>query len=330
MPIDHPQRLRAGRISVAASLFVFGSKVLAFVMTGSAAIFSDAAESVVNVAAAGMLLWSLKIAAQPADSDHPYGHGKIELFTAGLEGVLILAAAAMIALEAFRNLLGSVAPHELGLGISLVAAASAVNATLGFYLVRVGRETGSLALEADGRHVLADVWTSAGVVLGLLFVQVTDWALLDPLIALGVAALIVREGVSLTRRAFDGLMDAADDELLAQLTVALDRERPPEWIDVHGLRAWRSGAELHADLHLVVPRYWTAEALHGVHDAVERRVLALESGDGDVVVHFDPCRPAYCSRCVMEDCAVREADCSDRPRLVVDVVTRSDVEVGEV
>ena len=329
MAIDHPQRLRAGRISVSASLFVFGSKVVAFVLTGSSAIFADAAESVVNVAAAGMLLWSLQVAAQPADSDHPYGHGKIELFTAGLEGVLILAAAAMIAVEAIRNLTGGGLPQELGVGIPLLAAASAMNAGLGFYLVRVGRRTGSVALEADGRHVLAEVWPSVGVVLGLTLVQLTGWAILDPLIALAVAGFIVREGLSLTRRAFDGLMDAADDELLGQLTEILDTDRPAEWIDLHGLRAWRSGAELHADLHLVVPRFWTAEALHQIHDEVEQRVLTLESGEGDVVVHFDPCEAHYCRRCVLEPCPVREAPCEARPRLQVAVATRSDLEVGD-
>ena len=329
MAIDHRQRLRAGRISVSASLFVFGGKVVAFVLTGSAAIFADAAESVVNVAAAGMLLWSLNIAAQPADSDHPYGHGKIELFTAGLEGVLILAAAAMIAVEAIRNLSGAGVPQDLGVGISLLAGASTINAGLGFYLVRVGRRTGSLALEADGRHVLADVWTSVGVVLGLALVEVTGWALLDPLIALAVAAFIVSEGVGLTRRAFDGLMDAADDTLLGQLTESLERDRPAEWIDVHGLRAWRSGAEIHADLHLVVPRFWTAEALHRIHDEVEQRILTLESGAGDVVVHFDPCREHYCSRCVLEVCPVRAAPSEGRPRLQVSVATRTDPEVGD-
>ena len=329
MAIDHSQRLRAGRISVSASLFVFGGKVVAFVLTGSAAIFADAAESVVNVAAAGMLLWSLKVAAQPADSDHPYGHGKIELFTAGMEGVLILAAAAMIAVEAIRNFSGASAPEELGVGISLLAGASTINAGLGFYLVRVGRRTGSLALEADGRHVLADVWTSVGVVLGLMLVEVTGWAVLDPIMALAVAAFIVGEGLNLTRRAFDGLMDAADDELLGQLTDTLEAERPAEWIDVHGLRAWRSGAELHADMHLVVPRFLTAEALHQVHDEVEQRVLSLESGEGDVVVHFDPCHAQYCARCVLDACPVREAPCEVRPRLQLAVVTRTDLEVGD-
>ena len=276
MPIAHEERLRAGWLAVIASVAVFSGKGVAFVLTGSAAIFSDAAESIVNVVAAALLVWSLAIAARPADPDHPYGHGKVEFFTTGIEGVLILFAAAMIAVQAVRALVAGVVPQQLDMGIAWLAGASAVNGALGVFLIRTGRRTGSIALEADGRHVLVDVWTSAGVVAGLVLVRLTGWSTVDPLLALAVAIWILREGLVLTRIAVHGLMDAADESLLDSMASALEQERPDDWIDVHGLRAWHSGAELHADLHLVVPRYRDAEHLHAIHGEVERRLLATD------------------------------------------------------
>ena len=323
MPIPHEERLRAGWLSVVASVAVFAGKGLAFVLTGSAAIFSDAAESIVNVVAAALLVWSLAIAARPADPDHPYGHGKVEFFTAGIEGVLILVAAAMIAVQAVRALVAGSIPQELGLGIALLAGASLVNGVLGAFLVRTGRRTGSIALEADGRHVLADVWTSAGVVGGLVLVRITGWSPLDGMVALAVAAWILREGVGLTRAAVQGLMDAADEALLDSISEALEADRADEWIDVHDLRAWRSGAALHTDLHLVVPRYFDVERLHAVHEEVERRILPLEQGEGDAVVHFDPCDARHCPGCVMPECPVRSAVSEGRAPLTRERSTRT-------
>jgi len=312
MAIAHDHRLRAGRVSLAVGVVVLASKVGAYLLTGSAAIFSDAAESVVNVAAAAMLIWSLAVAARPADRDHPYGHGKVEFFTAGIEGGLILVAAVMIVIHAGRELLVGVAPQQLDLGMILLVGAGVLNGGLGVYLNRVGHRTGSLALLADSRHVLADVWTSVGVLAGLAAVHVTGWTFLDPLIALAVAVWILREGAGLARIAVEGLMDAADEPLLDSLAAALDHDRPAEWIDVHGMRAWRSGAELHVDLHMVVPRYWDADGLHRVHDVVASRLIAVEHGVGDAVVHFDPCRPRHCSGCGVADCRVRELPCTER------------------
>ncbi len=328
MAIDHQGRLRAARLSIGASLVVFSAKVLAFVATGSAAIFSDAAESVVNVVAAGFLVWSLLIAARPADLDHPYGHGKVEFFTAGLEGALIVVAALMIAIQAARSLVVGGMPQALDTGIGLLVGASVLNGALGYYLVRAGRQTGSLALEADGRHVLADVWTSVGVVVGLVLVAATGWAPLDPLIALVVAAWVLSAGLSLTRRSVDRLMDAADSELLKALAESLEEDRAPEWIDVHDLRAWRSGAELHADLHLVVPRYLTAQQLHDIHDEIERRSLIVEQEEGDVVVHFDPCRPEHCPGCSVSECPVRSEAFATRSPLTVSSATRPNPDIA--
>ncbi|MBW2240915.1 MAG: cation transporter [Deltaproteobacteria bacterium] len=306
MGADRQERLRAGWASAAVGASVFAVKLAAWIVTGSTAVFADAMESVVNVVAAALLLVSLYVASRPADEGHPYGHGKIEYFSAGIEGALIAVAAVLIAVESVGALISGASPQRIGLGLGLVVAASVANALLGVYLLRTGRRTHSAALVADGKHVLADVWTSAGVIVGMAAVWATGWARLDPLVALVVAAHVLREGWLLAKDAAAGLMDAADTDLLERLATTLGEQRQEGWIDVHGLRAWRAGADVHADLHLVVPRYYDADQLHGIHDAVEH-ALRNDVRAGDVVVHFDPCRPPYCKGCAMEDCPVRSA-----------------------
>jgi cation diffusion facilitator family transporter len=327
MDLAHDARLSAGRLSLFVGLLVFVSKVTAWLVTGSVAVFSDAMESIVNVVAAVLLVWSLRMAAQPADHDHPYGHGKAEFLSAGVEGALIIVAALLIGVQALRELIVGAVPSNLDTGMALVAGASLVNGGLGLHLIRVGRRTHSLALEADGRHILTDVWTSAGVLLGLLAVQLTGKVWLDPLVALAVAANIVREGLRLVQHAVGGLMDEADVALLDRLAEGLEEGRPPEWIDVHGLRAWRSGAELHADLHLVVPRYFDAERLHQVTEDIEERLRGAAGVPTEAVVHFDPCRPHECGFCEMASCAVRSQAFTSRRPLTGRHATRVDAEV---
>jgi cation diffusion facilitator family transporter len=329
MDLAHDARLSAGRLSLAVAVLVFAGKLAAWIATGSVAVFSDAMESIVNVVAALLLVWSLRMAAQPADRDHPYGHGKAEFVSAAVEGALIIVAALLITAQAVRELVGGGVPQRLDTGLALVAGASLLNGALGLHLLAVGKRTGSLALVADGRHVLTDVWTSAGVIVGLLAVRFTGAVWLDPAVALAVAANIVREGMRLLKQAVGGLMDEADAELLTTLAGALEAERPPEWIDAHGLRAWRSGAELHADLHLVVPRYFDAEKLHRVQEAVEERLRSAAGVPTEAVVHFDPCRPHECPRCAMPACPVRSAPFAARPSLTLGRATRVDADVEQ-
>jgi cation diffusion facilitator family transporter len=298
-------RRRAGLVSLLVGIALFGAKLLAWLVTHSTAVFSDAMESVVNVVAAALLVWSLRVARRPADADHPYGHGKIEYFSAGIEGTLIAVAAVLIGVEAMDHLLSGAGPRRIGFGLALVVASALANAGLGVYLRRVGQRTRSLALAADGRHVLTDVWTSAGVVVGLAAVHLTGLRFLDPLVALGVAARLLVEGGRLARDATRGLMDASDEDLLAEICASLEEGRRDHWIDVHGLRAWRAGAAVHVDLHLVVPRYFDAERLHRIHDAVTGAALSHAGGEGDAIVHFDPCKPYHCRRCPVVDCPVR-------------------------
>ncbi|CAG0948965.1 Manganese efflux system protein MneP [Myxococcaceae bacterium] len=300
-------RLRAGILSLAVGTAIFGGKLVAWRLTGSTAVLSDALESVINVVAAALLLASLVIAARPADRDHPYGHGKVEFFSAGVEGTCIAIAAVLIVIEALRAIVRGPSIRNIDVGLAVVVATSLANGLLGAHLVRVGRRHHSLALEADGRHVLADVITSVGVVAGLVAVRVTGKEIFDPLVAIAVAGNILWTGFGLVRVAVGRLMDEAEPERLAAIVEALAAARAPEWIDLHTLRTWRSGHLQHIDFHLTVPRYLDVERLHAIDEAVGKRLSEATGLPTDVIVHFDPCRPRHCSSCRVEACPLREA-----------------------
>ncbi len=315
-------RLRAGRLSLVAGMAILGGKLGLAAYSGSSAVFSDALESSVNVAAAGLLLWSLRIAARPADPDHPYGHGKIEFFTAGVEGTLIAVAAVWIAWEAFADLARGAELARLDQTMLGLLALSAVNGWLGRHLVRTGKRTDSLALVADGRHLLTDVVTSLAVVAGLFAVWLTGIAWLDPLVALGIGVHVLASGTGLIREAIRGLMDEADPALLVRISEGLESAREPSWIDAHDLRAWRSGASVHADLRLTVPRYFDVGRTHAIDRAVAESLRCALDAPADVIVHFDPCVPAHCSGCAVADCAIREGAFSHRASFTLASTTR--------
>jgi cation diffusion facilitator family transporter len=322
--LAHPARLRAGWFSLVVGLLVLGAKLSAWWLTGSTAVLSDALESVVNVAAGALLLYSLHVARQPADTNHPYGHGKVEFFSAGVEGTLIAVAALLIGVEAAREIARGPSLRQLDVGLALVSAATVLNAAAGLQLIRVGRRTHSLALVADGRHLLTDVVTSVGVIAGLALVWITGWSLLDPLVALAVAVHILRTGWRLAREAVGGLMDEADPRLLGRIADALEARRAPHWIDAHSLRGWRSGPVQHVDLHLVVPRYFDADRLHRIDEEVEAIALGAAGLPGEVIVHFDPCRPRHCRGCAVDPCPVRSEPFAAQRLLTLERATRGD------
>jgi cation diffusion facilitator family transporter len=322
--LEYSTRLRAGWLALVTGLLVLAVKIVAWRLTGSAAVLSDALESIVNVVAGALLLFSLYISMQPADRNHPYGHGKVEFFSVGVEGTLIAVAALLIAGEAIRQLVEGPQLRKLDVGLVLVSLAAAGNAAVGGYLIRVGRRAHSPALIADGKHLLTDVVTSVGVIAGLAAVWISGWERLDPLVALGVAVHILRTGWGLLRQAVSGLMDEADPDLLQGMVDALERDREPWCIDAHSLRAWRSGATQHVDLHLVVPRYFDADQLHRISEQLEVRLLAPSSLPGEAIVHFDPCRPRHCRGCAVDPCPVRGAAFRARSPLTLERATRGD------
>ena len=298
-------RLRAGLISLVVAILLLAAKYQAYRATGSTAVLSDALESIVNVVAAVFALGGLIFAGRPADRNHPYGHGKIEFFSAAFEGGLIAFASILIVYEAIRSLVGGPEVRQIGVGLLIILVSGLVNLGLGLYLVRTGRRYASLTLVADGQHVLADVWTSAGVIVGLGLVHLTGRAWLDPLAALLVALWLMSTGFRLVRHAAGGLLDEEDSVLLGEVLSALQRYLGGAVIRVHHLRAIRSGRFRHVEAHLVVPEFWSVERAHDLSEDVAARVMRDLGAEGEMVFHTDPCHRIYCATCDLEDCPIR-------------------------
>jgi cation diffusion facilitator family transporter len=314
--------VRAALVSLVAGVAIMATKYLAWWVTGSSAIFADAAESIVNVIAAGMVSYTVILSARPPDREHPYGHGKAESVSAAVEGTLILIAAAAIIVHAVGEMIRGPELERLGTGILVAGGAGLANLLLALYLIRVGRRVRSEALVADGAHILTDVITTVGTVGALVLVQLTGIQLLDPLVALLVAANILRTGWRVVRRALRSLLDEADFELLSAISAHLESQRRPEWVEVHQLRAWSSGALLHLDVHLMVPRYLSIEEAHRIGDAFEARVAVALPERAEATVHLDPCTPKQCSACTVRDCAVRSEALDEPFRFTVETITR--------
>jgi cation diffusion facilitator family transporter len=275
-------------LSVAAALATIGLKTLAWRVTGSVGLLSDALESIVNLAAALLAVSMLRLAASPPDEEHPYGFSKAEYLAAGIEGALIVLAAAGILLTAIPRLLNPQPLDAPLLGLSVSAGASLINFGVAVVLLRAGRKYRSIALEADGRHLMTDVWTSAGVILGVALVFATGWLRLDPLVALAVAAHIVWTGVGLVRRSAAGLLDAAiplaDRDAIQQI---LDEYSRQAGVTFHALRTRRAAKRRFVSFHLLVPDRWSVQRAHRLSEEIEARIRAAVP-DASVFTHIEP------------------------------------------
>ncbi|WP_425556528.1 cation diffusion facilitator family transporter [Gordonia alkaliphila] len=278
-------------LSIAAALVTIALKSSAWLITGSVGLLSDAAESVVNLVAAVVAFIALRVAARPADDDHNFGHSKSEYFSAVIEGVMIVVAAGVIIYTAVDRLLNPRELESVGIGLAVSVIASVVNGVVAWLLIRAGRRHRSITLEADGRHLLTDVWTTAGVVIGVALVALTGWLPLDPIIAIGVAINILVVGYLLIKRSTAGLMDSAlDDEDLAVIEDVLERYRAevgPETVDFHDIRTRESGHLRFLQLHMLVPGGWSVQR---GHDAIEEVETALRAALDELVVtvHLEP------------------------------------------
>lgn len=299
-------RRKAALLSVLVGIVMFALKGGTFLLTNSTAILSDALESVVHVIATCIAFYSIILASRPPDRRHPYGYGKAEYFSAGLEGALIVLAAVVICYEAIHDMIDGNRLRELDLGVIAMSVAGAVNLVLGLYLIRVGRRTNSLALVADGRHVLTDSYTSIGVLAGLILVKLTGIALLDSLVAIGVALNIIITGYRLVAESVRGLMNAADPELLERTMNVLERARTPDMIAIHRLRAWGAGERRFIDFRMVLPCSTDLHAVCTVREHVQEAISHELGEQTEVMIHFDPCRGEYCASCPKADCSMRE------------------------
>ena len=298
-------RMRMILISFLVGVALMGIKFFAYFMTHSSAVLSDALESIINVVASAFATYSVWMAAKPPDPEHPYGHGKIEYFSAGFEGALIVCAALGIFYSGVRHLLNPHPLPHLELGILLLIGASIVNLLLGVALLRTGKRTDSITLIADGQHILSDVYTSAAVVIGLLLVHWTGWLWMDGAIACLVGINILVAGGRLVFQSYARLMDASDPELLERIAAHLETQRRPVWLDIHQLRAWRAGALIHIDLHLVLPDQLSLEQAHDEAQVLETMLSDYFHGNASVLVHMDPCSVQDCTACHQDPCEER-------------------------
>lgn len=300
-------RNRAAWVSAIASILIFLLKVYAYRLTNSAAVFSDALESIVNVIAAVVALYVVRLSAEPADENHPYGHGKAESFSSTFEGGLIFFAAVMIIAESIKALIYHEPAQKLELGLIFVGASAVLNLLLGLYLRNTGKKHQSEALRASGTHVLSDVVTTVGVMVGLGLVLLTGWDWIDPVVAILVGLQLAYSGYKIVRESLGVLMDEQDEEVLENLARSLQKNRRPGIVDIHELRTIRSGRFHHIDAHLVVPEYWDISKVHTLGNAFEADVVHDYEFDGELAFHVDPCKKSFCSVCAVPDCPIRLA-----------------------
>lgn len=259
-------------LSIATAIATILLKFYAYYLTGSMGLFSDALESFVNLFAAVIALVLLHISEKPADKDHEFGHGKAEYFSGAIEGALILIAAFSIIWSAVPRLLNPVVLENVSVGLLISLAASFLNLVVGLILIRNGKQKKSLVLEADGRHLMTDVWTSVGVIVAIILVKFTGWLILDPIIAIAVALNIIYSGYNLLMRSASGLMDAAiPQEELEKVTVYLDALKEKK-IDYHSLMTREAGQRKFISFHLLVPGKWTVKEGHDHADIIEQHI----------------------------------------------------------
>ena len=290
----------------ALSVLLFLVKAVAWYLTGSVAILTDAFESIVNVVAGFIGVYSLYVSAKPIDRDHPYGHGKAEFISAAIEGTMISIAGVIIIYEAVNNLLH---PHELkklDYGIILTAATALINYAAGYFCVRIGKKNNSLALISSGKHLQSDTWTTLGIVCGLILMLVAKLAWIDSVVAILFALFIIYTGYTILRSSVAGIMDEADMALLEKLVQTLNANRRPNWIDLHNLRIIKYGSRLHIDCHLTVPWYLNVHEAHREIDALSSLVKNEFGESVELFVHSDGCLDFSCRICTLADCTVRK------------------------
>lgn len=299
------QNLRVQKWVAGLSVLILAVKFIAYYITHSIAILTDALESIINVVAGFIGLYSLYVAAKPRDFDHPYGHGKAEFISAAIEGTLISCAGVIILYKAILNLINPAQLSKLDFGIWLVAAAATANFVIGYFCLITGKKNNSLALIASGRHLQSDTISTIGIITGLVLMLFTGLLWIDSVVAIIFGSIIVVTGYRILRRSIAGIMDEADMVLLGRMVEMLNANRRENWIDLHNLRVIKYGTVLHVDCHLTVPWYLN---VHDAHSEIDGIALLIEKEFGEsfeLFVHSDGCLPFSCKICKKADCPER-------------------------
>ncbi len=300
------------KLKVQKRILIFGVlimalKFLAYFLTHSVGILTDAFESIVNVVAGAVTLYSLFWASKPRDLDHPFGHGKVELLSASLEGLLIAVAGVLMIIESIRRLYEPVPIEQLDYGILIVALGGITNYVLGYYSIRVGKKHNSIALVAGGKHLQSDTYSTIGLLIGLLLLFLTKQLWLDSLMAIIFGSIIIYTGVKILRESINNLMDRADFEEITVISKCIYENRKPNWIDIHNLRMVKYGDVLHLDCDLTLPWYFNIREAHIENDLLKQIIADEYPHNVDLTIHFDGCKTAHCKHCKRFECDARAA-----------------------
>ncbi|MEO9005099.1 MAG: cation diffusion facilitator family transporter [Ginsengibacter sp.] len=299
------ENLKLQKIITVIAITLFIAKVVAWFLTNSLAILTDALESIVNVVAAMLGLYSLNLSAKPKDADHPYGHGKVEFISSAVEGALIITAGLFIIYKAVQNFFY---PHEiakLNFGILLVSATAIVNFIAGSICIATGKRNKSLQLVSGGKHLVTDTYSTIGILTGLIIIYFTGYTFIDSLVAAIVALVIIYTGYTIVRPSIAGIMDEADQKLLKDIVAHLNKHKRENWIDIHNMRIIKYGSTLHCDCHLTVPWYLNVREAHAEIEALAA-LIKNEYGEAiELFVHSDGCQEFSCRICAKQNCMVR-------------------------
>jgi len=300
------QNLRLQKLITLVGIVLFVTKIIAWYITQSVAILTDALESTVNVLAGLIGVYSLYVSAKPKDKDHPYGHGKAEFISAAVEGTLITVAGFVIIFEAINNLLHPHVIQKLDYGIALVAATGIINYIAGAFCINAGKKNNSLVLISSGKHLQTDTYSTLGIIVGLVLLYFTKWLWIDTAVAILFAFIIMFTGYKIVRTSISGIMDEADDTLINKIVAQLNTIRPENWIDLHNLRIIQYGSTLHLDCHLTVPWYLNIHEAHHEIDVLSDLVKKEYGESIELFVHTDGCLDFSCAICSKQDCPVRK------------------------
>ncbi len=317
------QNLTIQKWVAAVSVLLLTVKFIAYYTTHSLSILTDAMESIVNVAAGFIGLYSLYVAAKPRDHNHPYGHGKAEFLSAAIEGTLITCAGAIILYKGIQNLINPVELHKIDYGIWLVAATAVVNFIVGYICLRTGKINNSMALMASGKHLQSDTWSTVGIIAGLVLLYFTGFKWIDSTVAILFSLFIMFTGYRILRRSIAGIMDEADVKLLTRMVQVLNASRRENWVDLHNLRVIKYGSVLHVDCHLTVPWYLNVHEAHLEIDALAE-LIRKEFGESlELFVHSDGCLPFQCKICNKTDCSVRQHNFEKKINWTLENISRN-------
>jgi len=302
---------RIQTIVVICGIILLIGKFTAYFLTNSVGILTDALESIVNVVAGFISLYAIRLAAKPKDRDHPFGHGKIELISASVEGILIFMAGGIIIYEGIRRLFSPSDIQSLDVGIIVIAIAGVINYILGWYSIKQGKKYGSIALVAGGKHLQSDTYSTIGLVVGLVILYFTGWPWIDSALAIIFGSIIVITGISILRKTISNLIDTADEQILDKISTTINENRKDEWIDIHNLKVLKSGSSYYIDCDLTLPWYYNINEGHSSCEELRFCLLSLFSDNTLISIHSDSCLEHFCSSCKVAECKYRREEFKD-------------------